>query len=111
MRGEVGESVSELGFLFEADTQTLVLTGQSEEAELEAQNPFNNLHNEVSLISRLYILSTILRYAIMSLKQGELCPVEVGRSVLTGLHRAEVIIKQWGAPIGNQYYPVSLCHD
>ena len=47
---------------------------------------------------------------------GELCPVVVGGSVLAGLHTAEVIVKQWGAPIGNQYYrsvmtdfPISLC--
>ena len=42
--------------------------------------------------------------------------MEVSQSVLTRLHRSETIVKQWGAPIGNQYYrsvmpdfPISLC--
>jgi len=30
--------------------------------------------------------------------------VVVGRSTLEGLHRLEVIVKQWGPPIGNQYF-------
>ena len=58
---------------------------------------------------------------LLSLSQGgmhseDLCPVVVGGSVLAGLHRAEVIVKQWGVPIGNQYYrsvmtdfPILLC--
>ena len=47
---------------------------------------------------------------------SEFQPVVVGRAVLTSLHRSEVMVKRWGAPIGNQYYrsimpefPISLC--
>ena len=49
-------------------------------------------------------------------KRRWLTHVEVGRLVLTRLHRSEVMVKEWGAPIGNQYYrslmpdfPISLC--
>ena len=47
---------------------------------------------------------------------AEFSPVKVSRLVLTRLHRSEVMVKEWGAPIGNQYYrslmpdfPISLC--
>ena len=53
---------------------------------------------------------------VMMQGSSEFCPVEVGHSVLARLHRSEVIVKKWGAPIGNQYYrsvmpdfPISLC--
>ena len=55
----------------------------------------------------------------VSMLQGggaEFSPVKVSRLVLTRLHRSEVMVKEWGAPIGNQYYrslmpdfPISLC--
>jgi intraflagellar transport protein 122 len=78
----------------EGTTQTLVLTGQTEEQETE-DDPFTTCNIEES---------------------GEFHPVVVGRAVLTRLHRSEVVVKRWGAPIGNQYYrsvmpdfPISLC--
>jgi len=48
----------------------------------------------------------------------EFQPAVVGREVLSRLHRTEVVVKKWGAPIGNQYYrslmpdfPISLCSN
>ena len=35
---------------------------------------------------------------------GEFVPVVVDRETLQAMHRTEVIVKKWGAPIGNQYY-------
>ena len=35
---------------------------------------------------------------------GDFVPVVVNRDILESLHRTEVHVKQWGAPIGNQYY-------
>ena len=53
---------------------------------------------------------------VLPQESGEFHPVVVGRAVLTRLHRSEVVVKRWGAPIGNQYYrsvmpdfPISLC--
>ena len=31
-------------------------------------------------------------------------PVVLGRSALEGLHRSEVFVKCWGAPLGNHYF-------
>ena len=77
----------------------------------------------VSQSVALCIIGLLLKYivtnsTVLRLAQGgnEFQPVEVGRSVLTRLHRSEVMVKEWGAPIGNQYYrsvmpdfPISLC--
>ena len=70
-----------------------------------------------SPVMQLVLLVT--NYTVLHLAQGdgsEFQPVEVGRSALTRLHRSEVMVKEWGAPIGNQYYrsvmpdfPISLC--
>ena len=38
------------------------------------------------------------------LQGGDFVPVVVGRSLLESLHHSEVFVKQWGAPLGNQYY-------
>lgn len=49
---------------------------------------------------------------------GDFVPVKVSIHTLESLHRTEVLIKQWGAPIGNQYYksvlpdvPLTLCDN
>ena len=39
-----------------------------------------------------------------ALNQWGVVPVVVDRETLQAMHRTEVIVKKWGAPIGNQYY-------
>ena len=41
---------------------------------------------------------------LFPLQGGDFVPVVVGRSLLESLHHSEVFVKQWGAPLGNQYY-------
>ncbi|CAI8057296.1 Intraflagellar transport protein 122 homolog [Geodia barretti] len=79
----------------EGTTQTLVLSGPPDDQSHDENDPFTSTNTEGG---------------------SEFCPVEVGRSALTGLHRSEVMVKEWGTPIGNQYYrsvmpdfPISLC--
>ncbi|CAI8031942.1 Intraflagellar transport protein 122 homolog [Geodia barretti] len=75
--------------------KTLVLSGPPDDQLDDENDPFTSTNTEGG---------------------SEFQPVEVGRSVLTRLHRSEVMVKEWGAPIGNQYYrsvmpdfPISLC--
>lgn len=61
-------------------------------------------------------IETLFKLLLHMQASCEFVPVVASRSVLTRLHRSEVLVKQWGPPIGNQYYrsimpdfPISIC--